>query len=216
MIYRLENIKKIYNGRTVLDIEDLTIAEGEIIGFYGPNGCGKSTMMRTLSFLDRPDEGQVFFDGKPSLGAETKIRKSVTLLTQEPYLLKRSVYKNVAYGLMIRSVNNIRRRVSISLEMVGLDPEKFLKRSWFELSGGEAQRVALAARLALQPRVLLMDEPTASLDTKSTELIQKAALMAKKEWGATLGIVSHDFDWLKDVADRMVFMDSGKIVPEPA
>lgn len=216
MIYQLENIQKKYNGRLALDVDEFSMAKGEIIGFFGPNGSGKSTIMRILSFLEKPDQGQVYFDGKKVEGEPWAIRKDVTLLTQEPYLLKRSVFKNVAYGLLIRSEKRTRGKVANALDMVGLDPEKFMKRSWFELSGGEAQRVALAARLALRPKVLLMDEPTASLDTKSTVLIQQAALKARQEWGASLGIVSHDFDWISDVADRLVYLDSGKIVPEPA
>jgi len=135
----------------------------------------------------------------------------VTLLNQEPYLLKRSVEGNISYGLKIRGLSDTARPVSRALSKVGLDPDKLLHRSWRELSGGEAQRVALAARLVLKPRVLLLDEPTASVDRESSELILRAALDAREQWGTTLIIISHQLTWLKQIADHILSMDYGKL-----
>jgi tungstate transport system ATP-binding protein len=98
--------------------------------------------------------------------------------------------------------------------MVGLAPGRFARRSWRELSGGEAQRVALAARLALKPRVLLLDEPTNNLDQESATRIKDAALAARDAWGATLVVVSHDLSWLTTVADRMVVLADGRITDQ--
>ena len=101
-------------------------------------------------------------------------------------LKKRTVYKNIAYGLKVRGDrDNLTQSVHDALNMVGLDPDAFAQRQWDELSGGEAQRVALAARLVLKPRVLLLDEPTASVDAASSELIRVASLRARSEWGTT-------------------------------
>ena len=98
-----------------------------------------------------------------------------------------------------------------ALEVVGLDPDKFRKRQWFELSGGEVQRVALAARLVLKPKLLLMDEPTASLDEKSALLIRQAAMSAREEYCASLVVASHDMTWLKAIADRIIHLENGII-----
>jgi len=137
------------------------------------------------------------------------------LLPQDAYLLKRSVYNNIAYGLRFKKhagVDNVRLRVHEAMEMVGLEPEAFARRPWFALSGGEARRVALAARLALQPEVLLMDEPTASVDATSARMIKAAALHARQQWGTTLIATSHDANWLADIADQLLHLFRGRIL----
>ncbi|WP_320005864.1 ABC transporter ATP-binding protein [Maridesulfovibrio sp.] len=210
-LYRLENVVQRYNGRLVLSLGDFRVSEGSIVGLAGHNGSGKSTLMRMLAFLESPDSGNLFYDGKKISEPELRLRREVTMLTQEPYLLKRSVGANVAYGLELRGEKNISGKVCDSLTRVGLEPDKFMHRNWFELSGGEAQRVALAARLALQPRVLLLDEPTASLDIESTQLIHNAAVSAREEHGTTLVIVSHDHYWLEEVSDTILKLSAGRI-----
>lgn len=210
-IYRLKSVTQSYAGRIVLDVPSLEIEENSIVGLAGHNGSGKSTLLRLLAFLETPAGGQIFYKGKTVENDLTELRREVTLLTQEPYLLKRPVFSNVAYGLQVRGLSNIYETVSKSLEMVGLEPGKFLKRNWYELSGGEAQRVALAARLAIQPRVLLLDEPTASVDRESSILIQSAASWARSEYGCTLVIVSHDHEWLGQVADVIHTFFEGRI-----
>jgi tungstate transport system ATP-binding protein len=207
----LDNIRQRYSDRTVLDIEHMEFGEGTITGLAGPNGSGKSTLLRMLAFLEPPAKGIISFLGHPT-SAKSSANRQVTLLVQEPYLLKRTVFANVAYGLRIRSKNDIPAKVFRALEVVGLDPASFAKRQWFELSGGEVQRVALAARLVLKPKVLLMDEPTASLDAKSAELIHQAALSARDEYGAALVIASHDMSWLESVTDHIHYLENGRLV----
>ncbi|WP_319765152.1 ABC transporter ATP-binding protein [Maridesulfovibrio sp.] len=210
-LYRLENITQRYNGRQVLSLNSFSVNEGSIVGLAGHNGSGKSTLMRMLAFLESPDSGKLYYDGREVEGPGLSLRREVTMLTQEPYLLKRSVAANVAYGLELRGDKNVRDTVCNSLSRVGLKPEKFMHRNWFELSGGEAQRVALAARLAINPRVLLLDEPTASLDMESTRLIHDAAVSAREEQGTTLVIVSHDHLWLEDVSDTIFRLADGRM-----
>ncbi|WP_415713522.1 ATP-binding cassette domain-containing protein [Maridesulfovibrio sp.] len=210
-LYKLEQVRQRYNGRPVLTIKNFSINEGSIVGLAGHNGSGKSTLMRMLAFLESPDSGKIFYDGSEVKEPALWLRREVTMLTQEPYLLKRSVAANVAYGLELRGEKNISERVCDSLVRVGLAPDKFMHRNWFELSGGEAQRVALAARLALNPRVLLLDEPTASLDLESTRLIHDAAVSARDEQGTTLVIVSHDHLWLEDVSDTIFRLADGRM-----
>ncbi|WP_338667094.1 energy-coupling factor ABC transporter ATP-binding protein [Pseudodesulfovibrio methanolicus] len=207
----LDNVRQRYSERTVLDIEHLEFGEGTITGLAGPNGSGKSTLLRLLAFLEPPAKGTITFLGQPA-SAKSTVNRQVTLLVQEPYLLKRTVFANVAYGLRIRSKNDIPSKVARALEVVGLDPAVFAKRQWFELSGGEVQRVALAARLVLKPKLLLMDEPTASLDAKSAELIHQAALSARDEYGAALIVASHDMTWLEAVTDHIHYLENGRLV----
>lgn len=211
LLYSLKNIQQAYNGRTVLEVDQLAIPERTITGLIGPNGSGKSTLMRILAFVEKPVSGEMTFEGRSLADLDLESRRQVTLLPQEPYLLKRSVWANVSYGLKIRNMSDRRTRVAQALLKVGLEPERFGNRSWRELSGGEAQRVALAARLALEPRVLLLDEPTASVDRRSSNLIQSAALNAKNQWGTTLVIISHQLSWLREVADHILAMNYGRL-----
>lgn len=210
-IYQLRNIQQRYAGRLVLDIEQLEVDQGSILGLYGPNGSGKSTLLRIMALLEDPVAGRLFFQGKEVGAKDELVRRRITLLDQNPYLLKCSVRANVGYGLKVRGEkHDIQKKVKRVLDLVGLPPEKFSERRWHQLSGGEAQRVALAARLVLQPEVLLLDEPTANLDEESTELIRQASLAARQKWGTTIILVSHDRSWLEGVSDRFLLMEKGR------
>ena len=215
-LYSLSGIRQRYAGRLALDLPSLSIEEGSIVGVAGPNGSGKSTLMRMLAFLEMPQEGQIRFDGT-SIDASSggsraaMLRKHVTLLTQEPYLLRRTVAENVGYGLAVRGQRNSADAVRQALADVGLPAQEFMHRQWFELSGGEAQRVALAARIILRPKVLLMDEPTSSLDEESAERIRMASMRMRDAHGTTLVIVSHDREWLDSVTDTMVMLRNGHL-----
>jgi tungstate transport system ATP-binding protein len=210
-LYALEGISQTYKGRTVLNIDYLAIPRRSIIGLTGPNGSGKSTLLRILAFLEDPLRGKVMFEGKPCCSHHHGLRQKVTLLTQEPYLLKRSVHANVAYGLKVRGERKTREQVAQALKLVSLSPVNFGKRSWHELSGGEAQRVALAARLILRPEVLLLDEPTANLDAESTKQIKEASLAARRDWGTTLVLASHDMNWLHSICDKILTLSDGRL-----
>jgi len=210
-LYQLRDVIQEYGGREVLCVPELDLPVGRITGLAGPNGSGKSTLMRLLAFLEIPLRGVVRFAGNGNAGSDCGVRREVSLLTQEPYLLKRSVAANVAYGLKVRGHGPSKERVGHVLEMVGLDPKLFMHRAWYELSGGEAQRVVLAARLVLQPKVLLLDEPTASLDEVSVERIHHAAMAAREQWGTTLVVVSHDMGWLRNMCDEIIHLRGGRI-----
>lgn len=211
-VYRLESLEVRYKDRLVLDVEHLEIGEGTILGLEGPNGSGKSTLLRVLAFLETPSSGFLHFMGAPADRCDLlALRRQVTLLLQDPYLLRTSVFENVAYGLRVRGIReSLKERVFHSLELVGLDPASFARRPWKSLSGGEARRVALASRLALRTPVLLLDEPTAGVDAQSAVLLKSAALKAREEWGATLVVVSHDMAWMSQVADRLLAFQDGR------
>lgn len=222
-LFHLENIVRTYPDpasrdphavRTVLNLSELDIRAGEILGIRGHNGSGKSTLLRIIALLEPPDSGTVLFEGRPAGTDDLYLRRQVTLLLQTPYLLSRSVASNVAYGLRVRGIRNaseLQNRIAASLLAVGLDPAVFLHRRRHELSGGECQRVALAARLALRPRVLLMDEPTASVDQQSAERIALAARHAADS-GSAVVVVSHDHELITPLSDRLVTLREGKLV----
>lgn len=211
-LYRLKNILHKYGQRTVLTIDDLCIPAGGITGLAGPNGAGKSTLLRLLACVENPTKGEIFYQGKLCNIKEAPLRRDITMLTQNPYLLHRSVEKNIAYGLKIRKQKISKQKIDEVLQLTGLPPDEFRQRKWFELSGGETRRVALATRLILKPKVLLLDEPTANLDEESTKLIRDAALAASQKGNTTLVIVSHDLHWLKSVSQNIIRCEKGRII----
>ncbi|HHO76340.1 MAG TPA: ATP-binding cassette domain-containing protein [Deltaproteobacteria bacterium] len=212
-LYVLSQVQHGYGREFNLSIPEFTIEKGSLIGFVGPNGCGKSTLLRILSFLEKPNNGSLFYEGNRVDNNYSALRNEVTLVMQEPYLLKRSVFENVAYGLRVRGEKKkLKDRVHETMECVGLDPGIFARRHWHELSGGEAQRVSIASRLILRPKVLLLDEPTASVDTQSASLIQKAVLDIRNRFETAIVIASHDKTWLNSITKTIVRIHNGRIV----
>lgn len=212
-LYELENIQHHYKGTPVLSIDRFRIAENSVTGLCGPNGSGKTTLLCLLGLIAPPAAGAIYFRGHRARPYDGRIRDKVALLPQQSFLLKRSVYQNVAYGLRIRkNTDNESGRVDQALSLVGLAPEKFAGRPWYALSGGEARRVAMAARLALRPEVLLLDEPTTSVDAASAQLMREAAAEAHLQWNTSLVIASHDMQWLQGICHDLVYLFSGTIL----
>jgi tungstate transport system ATP-binding protein len=212
-LYSVKGLVQVYRNQPVLRIDRIEITAGSIVGVIGPNGSGKSTFLKLVGFIDKPTAGEIFYNGKPAAPFAPEVRHKVSLMPQEPFLMKRTVSNNVAYGLKIRKdLDRLAQRIQTALSWVGLDASEFSKRPSYALSGGEAQRVALAARLILKPEVLLLDEPTASIDALSAQLIKDAALKARNMWGTTLVIASHDWQWLYGVCDRIVHLVRGRLM----
>lgn len=210
--FEIRSLSHSYAGTTVLDIESLTIRAASIVGLFGPNGSGKSTLLRLLGLIDEPSSGEILFEGNPVEPFSQQARFLITLLPQEPFLMRRSVFENVAYGIRLRGGSaDLQKTVDEALSLVGLDADSFCRRPWYALSAGETQRVALAARLALKPRVLLLDEPTAGVDAASAHMIKEATLRAREELGTTLVIASHDWQWLGEICDEAHHLFRGRI-----
>lgn len=211
-LYKLTNIEQYYDGRKVLDVKNLSLEENQIIGFFGPNGSGKSTLFSILSFINTQSSGILEYNGMDNKKLDFKTRQSVVIVPQNPYLLKRTVYENIAYGLKIRNeTDNLDEKVYEALHLVGLE-NSFASRKWSQLSGGEAQRVALAARLILRPKVLILDEPTSGVDTNSAQLIKEAILTAKQKYNTTIFISSHDHNWLNHICDKKIALFNGNLI----
>lgn len=211
-IYHITRLEHRFRDKPVLVVDSLKIPPAGIVGLVGPNGSGKSTLLNLLGFIMPPTRGQIQFKGRSAGPFSSDVRFRVTLLDQEPYLLRRSVARNISYGLELRGDREkLPERVTEALDWVGLPGRDFADRRWYELSGGEAQRVALAARLCLRPEVLLLDEPTASVDAASAERIKAATMRARSEWGTTLVIASHDWQWLYEVCDVVLHLFKGRL-----
>jgi tungstate transport system ATP-binding protein len=212
-IYAFQQVTKNYSTRTVLQVDDLAINQGEILAVVGPSGAGKSTLLRLLNFLEPPTLGKIcFHDHVFAAGSEMPLdpRRRVTMVFQRPMLLNRSIQANVNFGLELRGIRNTSDRIQAALEEVGLAHLAHQKAR--TLSGGEAQRVALARAIVLQPEVLLLDEPTANLDPYNVGLIEKIVLHLNQTHHTTLVLVTHNVFQAKRLAQRVVFLLDGKVV----
>jgi len=210
-LYRLQNVTRQYDGRVVLDVVHLKIFQGEILALVGPSGAGKSTLLRLLNFLESASSGQISFAGHTVNGAPPPlpVRRTVTTVFQRSILLNRTVFENVAYGLRLRGDRNVRAKVREQLVQVRL--EHMVRAKARSLSGGEVQRVALARALALRPRVLLLDEPTANLDPANVALIETIIAEANRQQGMTVVLVTHNTFQARRLAHRTAVLLEGRI-----
>jgi tungstate transport system ATP-binding protein len=214
--YELDGVTFAYDGRRVLDVPRLAIRRGEVTALAGANGSGKTTLLHLLAFLQRPASGSIRFFGEAVRpGRELALRRRVGLLLQEPYLFHTTVQGNVEYGLRVRgrSRKAVRERARQALEQVGL--AGLQTRAAAKLSGGESRRVALARVLALDPEVLLLDEPMAHLDEHSARRVEELLVRLSQAGGRTLVLASHDPLWAHALADRVLSLHEGRLVPAP-
>lgn len=210
-MFRLQQLRKVYGGRTVLDVEQLDIARREILALVGPSGAGKTTLLRLLNFLERPDEGRLVFDGQALVGgASLAQRRRVTAVFQHPGLLRRSVSANIAYGARLRGRKPAGEELPQWLERLGL--VELADQAAGKLSAGEAQRVALARALLIRPDVLLLDEPTANLDPYNIGLIERLVREEFDSSAMTIVWVTHDIFQARRVADRVGFLLGGRLL----
>ncbi|MDR1560394.1 MAG: ABC transporter ATP-binding protein [Clostridiales bacterium] len=218
-ILTVENLKKIYRANTVLDIPAFGLEKGLITALIGPSGAGKSTLLKIINGLVKPDEGRVVFEGAEfsrtrhyGIGAARKM----AMVFQAPALFNVSVYENIAFGLKVRRTGRreTAEKVTEIAEWLGL--ENMLRRKARTLSGGEAIRVSLARAMVLNPRLLLMDEPTANLDPMNVAIIEEMIARANKERGITVLLVTHNMFQARRLGERAVLIISGKIVERAA
>ena len=210
---RVEGLRKSYGQAIVLDIEGLDFHAKKIYALVGPNGAGKTTLFNILGLLQRPDAGKVFFRGRPLNGkAPLNTRRKIALLSQDPYLFHGTVFDNIAYGLKLRSKGKraIEGKVHAALELVGL--EGLACRKADQLSGGEVQRVALARALALEPEVLLLDEPTANIDQSNVNSFEELIKKIHSESNTTIIFTTHDLVQAYRLAEEIILLIDGRPV----
>ena len=223
MSLRLEHVSHLYEADTPLAhkaLEDINveIPDNEFIGIIGHTGSGKSTLVQHLNGLLKATEGKIYFNGEDiyEKGYDMKkLRSKVGLVFQYPehQLFEIDVFTDVCFGPKNLGLKQeeIEQRALDALQMVGL-PETFYKQSPFELSGGQKRRVAIAGVLAMQPEILILDEPTAGLDPKGREEILDQIKKLQKESGITVILVSHSMEDVAEYVDRIIVMNGGKIM----
>jgi len=208
---RLEQLRRVFAGVVALDELSLTIAPGELVALLGPSGCGKTTALRLVAGLDEVTSGRVLFGGTDvtHLGAN---RRDVGMVFQAYSLFPHmTAMQNVAFGLSLHKVGAAeqKRRAGEMLELVGLSPHAH--KYAHQLSGGQQQRVALARALAIQPKVLLLDEPLSALDAKVRGRLRDEIRRVQLEVGTTTLFVTHDQEEALAIADRVGVMNKGRL-----
>ncbi|HSK69826.1 MAG TPA: energy-coupling factor transporter ATPase [Candidatus Limnocylindria bacterium] len=218
----LEKVTYVYRSgplsNQALEDVSLTIGDGEIVALIGHTGSGKSTLAQHLNGLLAPNSGRVLVDGRDvneKDAGRKALRLSVGLVFQYPehQLFEETVFKDVAFGPrnMGLGEEEIDARVREAMQTVGLDPEEVGPRSPFELSGGQMRRVALAGVLAMKPRVLVLDEPTAGLDPRGRDFLL-GDLKKLNDAGTTIVLISHSMDDVVRLARRVVVLERGRVV----
>ena len=219
MMLDIRNLKKSFDGHTVLDGIDLDVNKGDVTAILGPSGSGKTTFLRCLNFLERADSGTLVFDGEQfDLHAAKKaeiarVRKKTAFVFQNYNLfLNKTALQNVTLGLtsgMGMKKEDAAERAVKALEKVGMADK--LKSYPSQLSGGQQQRVAIARALAMDPEIIYFDEPTSALDP---ELIGEVLGVMRElaEDGMTMLVVTHEMDFARNVSNQVLFMEGGKVI----
>src|SRR4030042_2297144 len=218
----VSNINKNYNGKSVLNDCSFSFDKNEIYILMGPNGSGKSTFLRICALLEEPDGGEVsYFDTTPpipplvrggSLKNDIPLKRRITLLLPKIGVFNTTVFNNVAYGLYVRGmkIREVKNKVYMALELVGLNDKR--DQNALSLSSGEAQRLGIARAMVIDPEILFLDEPTASLDPHSTTIIEEAITKLKENNRLTIIMVTHNIFQAQRLADMVLFMYDGRIV----
>ena len=221
-VLELKNLSFVYGAGTpfekkAVDDVSLSIERGELIGIIGHTGSGKSTLVQMLNGLIKPAQGQVLLDGRDIWEQPKKIRDirfRVGMVFQYPeyQLFEETVYKDIAFGAANKGLtgDELDQAVRHAADFTGLRPE-LLEKSPFDLSGGEKRRAAIAGVIAMDPEVLILDEPTAGLDPMGRELLLSQIINYHKEKGNTVLLVSHSMEDIARVADRVLVMNRSRL-----
>ena len=215
-LIKVQDLGKSFGNREVLKKINLSINQGEIFALMGPSGVGKTTLFRILNLLEKPSEGKLFFRGIEISGytirEKINARRSMSMLFQTPCVLNTTVFNNVAYGLVIRKVDKktILEKVMNALSIVGLEGTGGQRAR--TLSGGEAQRMAFARAIVYEPEILLLDEPTSSLDPANVAMIEEIIKRIRRERGTTIVIATHNIYQVKRIADRVGILLNGELI----
>ena len=215
MTISIRSVEKKFGRYPALNSVDLEIADGELVALLGPSGSGKTTLLRTIAGLEFPDKGQVLFEGEDVTFASAAARRVGFVFQQYALFKHMTVARNIAFGLDVRKGKDkppkaeIAKRVDDLLKLVELDG--LGKRYPSQLSGGQRQRVALSRALAVQPSVLLLDEPFGALDATVRKSLRKELRRVHDATGVTTIFVTHDQEEALELADRVAILNAGRI-----
>ncbi|WP_198145792.1 amino acid ABC transporter ATP-binding protein [Gemelliphila asaccharolytica] len=216
---KLNNISKTINNNKILDAISLTVEEGEIVGLIGKSGSGKSTILRSISGLSGIDEGEIIYKGKVISSVEplkhkTKLSVEIGMVFQQFNLFNHwNVLENIYKNLVIVKKENKQVAIEMAkkaLNQVGLS--ELSNRKITSLSGGQKQRVAIARTIAMGNKVILFDEATSALDPQSSKEIMKLMLELKEKFKVTMIIVSHELKFIREICDKVYFIEKGKLI----
>jgi ABC-type methionine transport system ATPase subunit len=211
-LLELKDLNKSFGKAEILHDINLSVEKGTILALIGPTGSGKTTMLRIIDLLDEPTSGQLIFEGidltEKSEREKLKFRRRMAMVFQKPIMFRSNVLENVKYGLKIRGLKGQDRGLK-ALELVGLSG--YESRDANTLSGGEMQRLALARAIAVEPELLLLDEPTANLDPKSSAIIEELILSWAQQ-GITVIMATHNMAQCRKLANIVALLVHGKIM----
>ncbi len=199
------------DGQLILSNIDLEVYQGDRLAVFGPSGAGKSTLIRLLNRLDEPTSGTVLVDGRDYREIPPqRLRRRMGMVMQQPHLFPGTVADNLRFGP--EADGKTLSDEDIEVLLAGVDLEGFADRNVSRLSGGEAQRVNLARTLANQPQVLLLDEPTSSLDSAAKKEVEETILSVIENQRVTCLLVTHDWDQARRLAERVALLEKGELV----
>lgn len=208
----VSNISKSYNGNSILKNCLFSFDSGNTYALMGPNGSGKSTFLRICALLEEPDKGEInYFSGETILSKNIELKRRITVVLPRIGVFNTTVFKNVAYGLKIRKIDKreSEERVSNALDFVALSHKR--EQNALTLSSGETQRLGIARAMVIEPDVIFLDEPTASIDIKNTEIVEDIIMKMKEQRGATIILTTHDIAQAKRLAEKILLMREGRL-----
>ncbi|MFO8085120.1 MAG: ATP-binding cassette domain-containing protein [Desulfobacterales bacterium] len=215
IVLKIENIAKNYRGKPVLKNCSFEVDKKGIYVLRGPNGAGKSTLLRICALLEAPDHGNIsFYENGTRLSEDMALKRQISLVLPKVGVFNRSVAANVAYPLKIRHVKrrDTMERVDKILEMVGLSHKRDQRA--VTLSSGETQRMGIARALVVDPQILFLDEPTASIDNENTAIVENLLNTLKKKGRTSIIMTTHDASQAKRVGDYLLWLKNGQIIAD--
>jgi len=207
----VENISKSFGSFQALDRVNLEIKNGSLVGLLGPSGSGKSTLLRVLAGLDKPDSGRIWLEGQDATQMKLQEREIGFVFQNYALFPQLTVSENIAFGLDVKKINPILKKKRIQELLTLMQLEKFGDSYPSQLSGGQRQRVALARALAVEPKVLLLDEPFAALDAKIRKQLRSWLRELHHQISVTTVFVTHDHSEAMELAQEIVILENGKI-----
>ncbi|NIA06945.1 MAG: ATP-binding cassette domain-containing protein [Actinobacteria bacterium] len=211
MFFQCHNVQVRYGRTVVLDLEELVIPDGRITGIVGPNGAGKTTLLEVMALLRRPTHGRVSLWGQPARRADRRLQRKVVMVMHAGYMFHGSVLDNVLFGLKARGLarTQARLRAAEALEVVELS--EFSRRDASGLSAGQRQRVNLARAIAIQPRAILLDEPSANVDARTVDIICSLLRRLRDQRATTIVHTCPANGQLHNISDQLVELTDGQL-----
>ena len=204
----IEKVVKRFGKRLLFDIDTLRLPSGGLYGLMGPNGAGKTTLLKMLAGLEKPEHGSFLYNGR---AWHKGLFSEITYLSQKAYMINATVAENIAWPLAVRGIRGPARDERVRQALERMEIPELIHRKATTLSGGEAQKVAMARALVFEPKLLLMDEPAASLDQEATALFEARLTQYHQETGATVILVTHSQEQARRCCGELLWLQEGKL-----